>query len=83
MTYSSSFLGGQPDQGADADSSPEYPSYTVFDVFATYDISKQLSVRANLLNLFDKEYYTAGYRGGSIVYLGDARSANVNLTYKF
>jgi catecholate siderophore receptor len=83
VTYASSFFGGQPDEGTDTDSAPEFPSYTVYDVFATYDISKQLSVRANVLNLFDKEYYTAGYRGGSIVYVGDARSANVNLTYKF
>jgi catecholate siderophore receptor len=81
VTYSSGMFGGQPDAAANTDIS--IPGYIVYDAFASYDINKNMTVRANILNLFDKEYYTAVYRGGSIVYLGDARSANVNLTYKF
>jgi catecholate siderophore receptor len=82
LTYASDFLGGQPDTGAPS-GSLVYPSYTVYDAFATYQVSPSLLVRANLNNITNKDYYTAGYRGGSIVYLGEARSANVNLTYKF
>jgi catecholate siderophore receptor len=80
-TYSSEIYGGQPDAGANE--SIVLPDYTVYDLFAEYKHSKNLSVRANLQNVTDEEYYTAIYRGGSIVYLGDARSANVTLTYKF
>jgi len=81
VTYSSGMYGGQPDAAANTDIS--IPGYIVYDAFASYAFSEQLSLRANILNLFDKDYYTALYRGGSIVYKGDARSANVNLTYKF
>ncbi|WP_417535277.1 TonB-dependent receptor [Methylophaga sp.] len=81
VTYSSGMFGGQPDAAANTDIS--IPGYIVYDAFASYEINDNMTVRANILNLFDKDYYTALYRGGSIVYKGDARSANVNLTYKF
>lgn len=81
VTYSSGMFGGQPDAAANTDVS--IPGYIVYDAFASYEINENMTVRANILNLFDKDYYTALYRGGSIVYKGDARSANVNLTYKF
>lgn len=81
VTYSSEMSGGQPD-GAASDSI-KLPSYTVYDMFATYDFSRSLSVTANVQNLTDEEYYTAVYRGGSIVYIGDGRSAKVSLKYKF
>lgn len=80
-TYSSEIFGGQPDSGATT--SVSLPSYSVYDLFASYDISEDVSLRANVQNVTDKEYYTAVYRGGSIVYLGDARSANMTLTWKF
>jgi catecholate siderophore receptor len=83
LTYSSGMLGGQPDAGSESDTAIKTPSYTVFDLFASYQVSEQLGIRANIQNVTDKDYYTAIYRGGSIVYIGDARSANVNLTYKF
>ena len=83
LTYSSGMIGGQPDQGSASDSTIKTPSYTVFDLFASYQVTEQLGVRANIQNITDKDYYTAIYRGGDIIYLGDARSANVNLTYKF
>ncbi|WP_305856116.1 TonB-dependent receptor [Balneatrix alpica] len=81
LTYASEIFGGQPDAGAT--SSVRLPSYRVYDLFATYNFSQDLELRANLQNVTDEEYYTAVYRGGSIVYLGDARSANLTLTYKF
>ena len=83
LTYSSEILGGQPDAGSASDTTIKLPSYTVFDVFATYQATEQLGIRANIQNLTDKDYYTAIYRGGDIIYIGDARSANVTLTYKF
>lgn len=80
-TYSSEIFGGQPDAGASGDI--ELPDYTVFDLFATYDFDNNLSLRGNIQNVTDEEYYTAVYRGGSIVYLGEARSASLTLSYKF
>ncbi len=81
MTYSSEIYGGQPDAGATL--AVNLPSYKVYDAFATYDINDELNLRANVQNLTNKEYYTALYRSGSIVYLGDARTANMTLTWKF
>lgn len=81
MTYSSEIFGGQPD--AAASTTVTLPDYSVFDLFASYRFNDQLGVRANLNNVTDEQYYTAVYRGGSIVYIGDARSADVTLSYKF
>ncbi|MFT5721674.1 MAG: catecholate siderophore receptor, partial [Motiliproteus sp.] len=81
VTYSSEIYGGQPD--AAAYENIKLPSYRVYDLFAAYQVNEQLSLRANIQNLTDEDYYTAVYRGGSIVYLGDARSANVTAAYKF
>jgi catecholate siderophore receptor len=80
-TYSSEIYGGQPD-GAASDTI-KLPSYTVYDLFASYQFNRNLSLLVNLQNVTDEEYYTAVYRGGSIVYLGDARSAKATLKYKF
>ncbi|NQY27449.1 MAG: TonB-dependent receptor [Piscirickettsiaceae bacterium] len=81
LTYASGILGGQPDAGSEG--RVELPGYTVYDMFASYKLSSQLDLRVNVQNITDKEYYTAVYRGGSIVYIGDARAANATLTYKF
>ena len=81
MTYSSEMLGGQPDEGASG--SIELDGYTVYDLFASYKVNEQLDLRANLQNVFDKDYYTAVYSGGSIVYKGDARNAQLTARYKF
>lgn len=81
MTYSSEIFGGQPDAGANTDIT--LPDYTVFDLFASYQFSDKLGVRANVNNVTDESYYTAVYRGGSIVYIGDARSADVTVSYQF
>jgi catecholate siderophore receptor len=83
LTYSSGMLGGQPDAGSSGQTTIRTPSYTVLDLFASYQVNEQLGIRANIQNVTDKDYYTAIYRGGDIIYIGDARSANVNLTYKF
>lgn len=82
-TYASEIYGGSPEAGVNTETAPELPSHTIFDAFANYQVNPKLGIRANVQNLTDKRYYTAVYRGGSIVYLGDARSANISMSYKF
>lgn len=81
LTYSSEIYGGQPDTGANKNIS--IPGYSVLDLFASYQFNESLDIRANLSNVADKDYYTAVYRGGSIVYIGDARSADISVRYRF
>jgi len=59
------------------------PAYTVVDVFADYRLTKQAKVRLNVGNVFDKDYYLAGYRSGAFVYKGDAINARLTLNYDF
>ena len=56
-------------------------SYSVVDLFARYDVTKNVSLQANINNLFDKEYDTNVSNGG-IVY-GDPRNFSVSATYRF
>lgn len=88
MTYSSEMYAGQPDSGAGFnteinDYSYKVPSYTLFDVFATYAFSEQLNLRLNVANVTDKDYYLAAYRSGAFTYIGAARNAKLTLTYEF
>ncbi|MGY0579618.1 MAG: TonB-dependent receptor [Paraglaciecola chathamensis] len=88
MTYSSEMYAGQPDSGAGFnteinDYSYKVPSYTSFDVFATYSFSEQLNLRLNVANVTDKDYYLAAYRSGAFTYIGAARNAKLTLTYEF
>lgn len=87
VKYESKKYAGQPDTAAAYDSAGRYsqpiPSYTVWDLFADYRIDKRTKVRVNVANLFDKDYYLAGYRSGSFLYKGDARNAKVTLNYEF
>ncbi len=83
--------GGQPDTAAPFvtrdDGSFEYsntvPSYTVTDIFAEYRFNPNLSMRVNINNVFDKDYYTAVYRSGAFLYKGDARQAVATLNLRF
>ena len=81
--YESKRCGGQPDTGAGYNAagqcSQPVPSFTVYDVFATYRINKQADLRLNVLNVTDKDYYTAVYRSGSFLYKGDARAVRLTL----
>jgi catecholate siderophore receptor len=80
-TYSSEIYGGQPD--AAASDNIRLDGHTIYDLFASYQVSEKLELRGNIQNLTDQDYYTAVYRGGDIVYIGDARSANLTLNYQF
>lgn len=80
-TYSSEQFSGQPDSAAG--DTYKVPSYTVFDMFASYDFTKKLSARLNVGNITDKDYYLASYRSGAFTYKGDARNAQLSLAYEF
>jgi len=87
-TYKSEMYGGQPDTAAGFDSSiNDYtivvPAYSVVNLFANYSVNDALTLRLNVGNVFDKEYWTAAYRSGSFMYLGDGRSLRASMTYEF
>lgn len=88
FTYKSEMYGGQPDTAASFDSTTnEYsiivPNYSVVNLFANYSVSENTTLRVNIGNVADTEYWTAAYRSGAFMYLGDARSARATLTYEF
>lgn len=56
------------------------PSYTVYDLYAQYQVSEQLRVRGAVKNLTDKLYIT-GLRQG--IYVGPERSFEVGFDYSF
>lgn len=55
-------------------------SYALVDLFARYQVNKNLSLQANLHNLFDKTYDTSVSR--SVVY-GAPRNFSVSASYRF
>jgi len=88
MKYESKKYAGQPDSAAafnptTGQYSQPVPSYTVFDVFGTYEFSEQLDARINVGNVTDEEYYLAAYRSGSFLYYGDARNVRLTVNYEF
>lgn len=88
FTYKGEMYGGQPDSAASystdiSDYSIVVPSYNVINLFANYSVSDAMTLRLNIGNVTDKEYWTAAYRSGAFMYLGDGRSAKATLTYEF
>ena len=80
--YESQRCGGQPDTGAgysNGQCSNPVPSFTVYDLFASYRINKKADVRLNVLNATNKDYYTAVYRSGAFLYKGDERAVRLTL----
>lgn len=82
--YQSQRCGGQPDTGVTYAAGTEHcnqpvPEFTVYDLFATYQLNKKTDLRLNVLNLTNKDYYTAVYRSGTFLYKGDARQAYLTL----
>jgi len=80
VIYKGSMVGGQPDTGANG---PTVPSYRIYNLFATYNISDALTTRVNLGNVADTEYYTSTYRAPKFMYIGDRQSLRFSLTYEF
>lgn len=88
FTYKSEMFGGQPDSAAGFNSelnaySIVVPSYTVLNLFANYNATENITLRLNVGNIADKEYWTAAYRSGAFMYLGDGRTVRATLTYEF
>lgn len=86
--YESEKYAGQPDTAAGFTPatglySQPVPAYTVVDAFADYRVTKQAKVRLNVGNVFNADYYLAGYRSGAFVYKGDAINARLTLNYDF
>ncbi|TCS36077.1 catecholate siderophore receptor [Paucimonas lemoignei] len=84
--YESSRCGGQPDTGAGFNTQGQclqpVPSFTVYDLFGSYRINKKADLRLNILNVTDKDYYTAVYRSGAFLYKGDGRAIRLTLNYE-
>lgn len=67
--------------GSDGETQRLYQgSYPLVDLFAQYQLTKQLAVQANISNLFDREYYS--YLDDSAVY-GEPRNLSVSMSYTF
>lgn len=85
--YESERFAGQPDSAPAMDVNGSYtqpiPSYTVYDLFATYDFTKKLDARLNIGNITNEDYYLAAYRSGQFLYKGDARTIRLTLNYNF
>jgi len=81
--YESGKCGGQPDTAAGHNAqglcSQPVPSFAVYDLFATYRINKSANLRLNVLNVADKDYFTAVYRSGAFLYKGDGRAVRLTL----
>jgi catecholate siderophore receptor len=80
--------GGQPDTAAGFDTtigdySVVVPSYDVVDLFLHYYPTETLNFRLIAKNVTDQEYWTAAYRSGSFMYLGDSRSIQASATWEF
>lgn len=87
-SYQSEMYGGQPDTAAGYSAETgEYsivvPSYQVVNLFANYYASEKLTFRVNLGNVLDEEYWTAAYRSGAFMYIGDGRSLTGTVSYAF
>ncbi|HWV63045.1 MAG TPA: TonB-dependent siderophore receptor, partial [Oxalicibacterium sp.] len=67
-------------QGPNGDARFTQKAYSVVDLVARYDISKNLSATFNLYNAFDKSYYLTT-NGGS--YYGAPRNLRVGLDMRF
>jgi catecholate siderophore receptor len=88
ITYKGEMYGGQPDTAAAwnaaiGDYTVVVPSYTTIDLFAHYRPSDRLDVRFNIGNATDEIYWTAAYRSGTFMYLGDARNVQATMSWGF
>lgn len=62
---------------------PEIESSVVTDLMAAYKLNKNVNLRLNVYNLFDKEYISTLNNGGSRVTLGAPRSAMMSANFLF
>jgi len=62
---------------------PNIESYVVADAMVAYAVNKNLNLRLNVYNLFDKEYVETLNNGGGRVRLGLPRSAMMTAEFAF
>lgn len=81
VTFTGELYGGTPNAAITGN---KVPSNTRFDLMTEYAITEQATMRLNVLNVFDKEYYDALYRSSApFTYVGEGRSATLSLAYEF
>lgn len=80
-TYEGRRYVGQPDSAASETRS--VPDYAVLDAFASYAVDRDTTVRMNVGNVLDQDYYLAAYRSGSFTYIGDRRNVRLTLEHNF
>ncbi|XBS70990.1 ferric-rhodotorulic acid/ferric-coprogen receptor FhuE [Acerihabitans sp. KWT182] len=66
--------------GPSGDAHVTQDSVTLVNLFSRYQLTKQLSLQANINNLFDKKYYD--YIGTYVVY-GEPRNFSLSANYQF
>jgi catecholate siderophore receptor len=77
--YRSRIYGGDPDANDNS-----VPGYWKFDAVARFQVTENVELRANVLNIFDERYYDAIYRSGSpFSYIAPGRSATLAATIDF
>jgi catecholate siderophore receptor len=81
------YIGDQKRLVTDVDAStqnmPEIPSYVVADAMVGYKFNKQLNLRLNVYNIFDKDYIETMNNSGARVRLGVPRSALLTAEFMF
>lgn len=70
-------------QDAATQNTPEIESYVVADAMVAYAVNKNLNLRLNVYNIFDKEYVETLNNGGSRVRLGLPRSGMLTAEFTF
>lgn len=70
-------------QDSSTQNMPDIPSYVVADAMVAYKFSKQLNLRLNVFNIFDKEYIETMNNGGGRVRMGVPRSALLTAEFMF
>lgn len=62
---------------------PKIPSFWVADLMAAYKVSKNVNLRLNVYNLFDKDYISTLNNSGARMALGAPRSASLSAEFQF
>ncbi|MEM6982755.1 MAG: hypothetical protein AAF510_07190, partial [Pseudomonadota bacterium] len=56
------------------------PSYTLVNLFATYNVNEDVMVQLNINNMLDKEYYSNSY---SAIWTQPGEPVNYKLSLKY
>lgn len=62
---------------------PQIPDYVVADAMAAYRVSKNVNVRLNVYNIFDKSYISTLNNSGARMVMGDPLSASLGVEVQF